>query len=176
MNQIDEKALPYLDRRNLFTTAALIFAAGVLLIYMFFGLFSNFSSDSIGRDDWDLNLFYFEFVRQSVQEYHQLPVWNPFYLGGMPVLENPQLAFLSPSNLLTFVFGTVIGLRVAVFFYFFMGLSGAIFLFHKVVNAPAIPTLAGTITFLASGFFIQHLYAGHTQSHPALLTPWYLAF
>src|SRR5579883_1236873 len=41
----------------------------------------------------------------SVRHFHQLPLWNPYECGGMPLLAHPSSQILTPLFVLPLVFG-----------------------------------------------------------------------
>ena len=51
--------------------------------------------------DGQVLLAYEEAARKSVVEFGQLPLWNPYYCGGMYGLGSPQARAASPTFLLT---------------------------------------------------------------------------
>ena len=55
-----------------------------------------FALDNWGIQDWDHHFVLMEVPRASLLEYFQIPLWNPYSEGGMPMLAHPQSRFLSP--------------------------------------------------------------------------------
>jgi hypothetical protein len=50
---------------------------------------------------------YEEAARLTIAKFHELPLWNPYYCGGIPALGTPSARFASPTFLLTLIFGTL---------------------------------------------------------------------
>ena len=94
-------------------------------------LLSHAGSMSTFRDEQAL-LPYEEAARKTVLEFHQLPLWDPYYCGGMDMLGTPQSRFASPTFLLTLLFGTLRGQALTAFLMYFLGLEGT---FRKSVLA-----------------------------------------
>ncbi len=132
--------------------------------------------DSLGFRDWDLNFFYAEAVRKSVVEYHEIPSWNPFYNGGLPVFENPQVRLFTPAMILTLIFGTVPGIKLSILFHWILCAAGSAYLFWRVLRLRTAAVLAGSILFPFCGYLPQHLFAGHANALSVTLCPWALAF
>ncbi|HMY44902.1 MAG TPA: hypothetical protein PKX74_05470, partial [Leptospiraceae bacterium] len=91
-------------------TTTWYFAAGLLS--------PSWRDDSLGGNDWDLNFFYTESSALPVRDFAQIPFWNPFYKGGMPLFENPQARTFTPAVFLAPVMGPVRALKFSVFIYF----------------------------------------------------------
>jgi len=100
-----------------------------------------------------------------------LPLWNPFYFGGMPLLANFQSATFSWVNLFFFFLpaikawsiGVIIQPLLTVFFTF-------LFLRHLKINK--IASLLGGIVFAFSGFslmWLEYNVHGHTAMWLPLL-------
>src|SRR5512140_187434 len=47
-----------------------------------------------------------EAARVSILRYHELPLWNPYECGGLPLWDNPQSHVGAPLAWLTFLVGT----------------------------------------------------------------------
>jgi hypothetical protein len=77
-----------------------------------------------GIQDWDQHAFYHEAGRVSLLQYGQLPQWNPYYCGGTDLLANPQSRVLSPTFPIVLLFGTVVGLKIELLLFTFLGLLG----------------------------------------------------
>ncbi|MEK6932528.1 MAG: hypothetical protein AABW56_01910 [Nanoarchaeota archaeon] len=124
---------------------------------------------TIGIIDWDLWLFYNEVARKSILEFNQIPFWNPYYCGGNILLAHPESQIFSPFFLFVLLFGSVIGIKIAIFFGFFLGLLGMYFLarffklsefssataaFIYMISAPfGLRIAIGQFSYLALGFY-----------------------
>ena len=63
--------------------------------------------------DWLFFQFFDEVARKTILEFHQLPLWNPYFCGGIPQMGNPQTTFLVPTFPLVLIFGTTFGERLS---------------------------------------------------------------
>ena len=89
----------------------------------------------------------------------QLPLWNPYTFGGMPLLANFQSAAFSPFNLLFFLLPFNLAWGIMIFLQpLFAGLFLYFYLSHLKLGKLAC--LVGAISFSFSGFFIAWLEWG----------------
>ncbi|MEO8874635.1 MAG: hypothetical protein ABI461_03530 [Polyangiaceae bacterium] len=124
-------------------------------------------------DHYDEHYFYAhdDAARISIVDYHQLPAWNPFYCGGIPLAANPQDGALAPDFLLRIIFGTGPGRRLAVVLFLLLGLEGMFQLARRhASSAPA--AAAAAVMFAASGRFFFMLEFGWINMFGFQLLPW----
>ncbi|MCB9419868.1 MAG: YfhO family protein [Ardenticatenaceae bacterium] len=90
----------------------------------------------------------------------QTPLWNPYQLGGMPLMGDIQVAvYYLPNLILDFLYWNsdipytaFEGLVVAHY-----AIAGALmFLYLRNLRLPVIPALIGAIAFEFNGFFVGH--------------------
>jgi len=105
----------------------------------------------------------------SLEKKGELPLWNPYNMGGYPLLANFQSAAFYPLNILFFVlpFNISWGLLI-----FLSPLLSAIFLYFylKNLNLHNWACFLGSIVFSFSGFFIAWMEWG-TITHTILWLP-----
>ena len=148
----------------------LVLAFFVFLSVVFlFPVFQNITY--LGSYDWDQHFFYHGAARESIVKFHQFPFWNPFYCGGSPLLANPQSVFLSPFFLFVLLFGTVIGLKLEILAYFFIGLLGMYFLCRNL-GLRQVPSVFASVIFMCSSWFAARVAVGHTTFFPFAFLPW----
>jgi hypothetical protein len=128
-----------------------------------------------GIQDWDQHLFYHAVPRATILEYRQIPLWNPYYVGGTVLLANPQSRFLSPSFFLILVFGEVIGIKIEIWLYLVVGLLGAYELArqYKLGTSDA---LMSSFVFMLSSMYVLNLTAGMTWFLAVSYLPWAFLF
>ncbi len=131
--------------------------------------------DNLGRGDWDYFYFNHEVPQISIFSFRQFPFWNPFVCGGMPLLGNPQARFLSPSILITGLFGVVRGLKIEIVLHFILGMLGMFWLSDQMKIRGLFRLLPGII-FLFSGPMVLHLTEGHLTWLPAVYLPFVFLF
>ncbi len=100
-----------------------------------------------------------EAARISVVRYHQLPAWNPYYCGGIPLAANPQDVTFAPDFLLRLLFDTGPGRRLAILLFIVLGLEGMYRLARRH-DCSALASAAAAIAFAGSGRFFFMLDFG----------------
>lgn len=110
---------------------------------------------------------------RSWTQYGQLPVWNPWFCGGIPALGNLQESSISPSMLLPALFGLMPGLQLALWLWFAVGLEGA-WLYARSWGATRVSALVAALGFAFSGRFAMLFLDGQPAFVGFLLTPWVL--
>ncbi|MGA2705995.1 MAG: hypothetical protein ABSH35_33550 [Isosphaeraceae bacterium] len=58
-----------------------------------------------GRHDWDYFFFMHLAAYRSLTEFAEMPLWNPWSMGGCPYMGNPQEHFFSPWFLVHLAIG-----------------------------------------------------------------------
>jgi len=124
-------------------------------------------------NNYDEHYFYAhdDAARISIVTYHQLPAWNPYYCGGIPLAANPQDESLAPDFLLRILYGTGPGRRLAVLLFLLLGLEGTYQLARRhAASAPA--AAAAAVIFAGSGRFFFMLESGWLNMFGLELLPW----
>jgi hypothetical protein len=114
---------------------------------------------------------YESFARDSVLRWHQAPLWDPYYCGGMYVLGTPQARFLSPTFLLTLVFGETRGESLTAFAMILVGLEGA-FRYARSRRATSLGAMWAAPVFALSGMFATAPELGWVGFFGFELLPW----
>jgi hypothetical protein len=131
------------------------------------------SGGNWGIRDWDQHLFYHAVARDSIAEFGQLPLWNPYYCGGMPLFANPQTRALSPFMSIHLALGAVLGIKWDIWLHYLMGLIGGYLLGRKLGLCRAGAAGTGCL-FIFSSAYALHLTEGHSWVLPVALIPWML--
>ena len=150
-------------------------AAGAILFGLAFAspLLAHFSG--IGEVyDWDMLLDLQWAPFYTVSHFHQLPLWNPYACGGIPMLGNPISRFLSPFFLLHLLLGPVIGFHLEIILHLAVAWSGGYVLARVQGLSPLASTLCGSI-FAGSSWFSLHLAEGHGHFMASVYLPWIVA-
>lgn len=116
----------------------------------------------------------YEALLNTIVHFHQLPVWNPYKCGGMPMLGNPQSHFLTPWFLLTLLFGPFIGLRLEIPIYIAIAWSGA-YVLARVAGTRPLGALAAAMLFATSSWFYVRVTAGLLAMCGFAYLPWAIA-
>jgi hypothetical protein len=128
-----------------------------------------------GRYDWG---WFFcpwaDLLRISILKYHQFPWWNPWAMAGQPFFAEPQTSVLMPDTLFTLAFGSVVGLKVAILFYLFVGYEGSRALCRLLFGKSTFVDGSAIIPVILPALAL-HLSAGHIGlSGGTYLFPWLL--
>ncbi len=122
-----------------------------------------------GEDDF---VFYWP-VRQIVADHlrsGQLPVWNPYMSGGVPLLADPQSAVLYPPHALFLVLPDTLAYSLCIFAVFATAGGGAYLYLRRIALAPAA-AMFGAVAFMFCGFLAAHR-AHLSMLEAAALLPW----
>ncbi len=130
--------------------------------------------DSLGGQDWDLNFFYTESAARSLRG-GEFPFWNPFYKGGMPILENPQARSITPATILAVFTDSVRATKLSVLFYLALSVAGSFFLIRCALGIRSMAMVVPVVLIPFCGYLPQHLFAGHANFLSISLLPWAVA-
>lgn len=114
---------------------------------------------------------YEESARRTVLEFGQVPLWDPYYCGGMDGLGTPQSRYASPTFLLTLGIGTLRAEPVVVFLFLLIGLEGA-FRYARSRGATHLGAGLAAPVFALSGFFAVAPALGWVHFMGFELVPW----
>ncbi len=125
--------------------------------------------------DWRYFSSWIEVGRRSLLWYHQLPLWNPYGCGGEVLLANPQSMVASPLVLLPLIFGTALGLKLALVAYYYCAFDGMYRLARSYEVSP-LGSLLSSVLFGAGGWLALHISSGHANFASAALFPYLIVF
>lgn len=151
------------------TPARLAFFAGVALACTW-PLLGTAGSLNAYRDSHPL-VQYEDAARRALLEFGQWPLWDPYYCGGMDLVGTPQSRHVSPTFLLTLLFGTLRAEPLIAFTMIVLGLEGA----YRYARARGASHLGATIAapvFGASGMFAFIPALGWYNFFGFELLPW----
>ncbi|OFW07120.1 MAG: hypothetical protein A3I61_08415 [Acidobacteria bacterium RIFCSPLOWO2_02_FULL_68_18] len=157
-----------LRRLAALTAASLAFAA-----VFCWPLFGSLGEVGVQRD-WDQHLAFHWVPFATVTQYAQIPLWNPFLCGGMPMLGNPQSRWLTPFFVLHLWGGPELGLELEIIAHIALAWLGA-FLLGRTCGLSRLAALAPATAFAGSSYHYLHLAEGHLTWLPFAYMPWILA-
>ena len=128
-----------------------------------------------GIHDWDQHLMYNAVPKNTILEFKQFPLWNPYYCGGNVMLANPQSGFLNPLFIFVLLFGEVIGLKLLIIIYLIIGLLG-MFLLARHLKISLISSYLTAFLFMLSGLYAMRVSIGHTVWMQVALMPYVFLF
>ncbi len=119
-------------------------------------------------------LFNYEDVAaRTVRKWFELPLWNPYYCGGLYALGTPQSRFAAPPFLLSLLFGPIRAAPLIAMAMSVLGMEG-FYRFARMRTASALgPTLLAPI-FAGNGFFAFSYFHGWLNFYGFELLPWVL--
>lgn len=121
--------------------------------------------------DWAYFMHHATSAWLTYVKYLQVPMWDPFYCGGIPVLGNLQNNAVAPSMILPVLLGLMPGLKVAYLLFFVAGMEGT-YRYARHAGIRGAGAAAAALAFCLSGRFVQIFHDGHPVFLTFLLTPW----
>ena len=120
-----------------------------------------------------LNQFYVwhHLAAESMQNKGKIPLWNPYFLGGHPLLANAQPALFYPVNLLLFWFSPGVVSTIRAFFNIFI--AGVFtYLFCRSLNISWAGSTLAAVAFAFSGVIM--IGPGHAYINTIVWLPFVL--
>jgi hypothetical protein len=102
-----------------------------------------------------------EVARISVSRYHELPLWNPFECGGVPLWDNPQGVAGAPLMWLTFVFGTTRTIEIWYVVHSAIGVVCMWALARLELRMSTPASLVAAASWAFAGVHTNHFVGGH---------------
>ncbi len=112
-----------------------------------------------------------EAARVSLVRYHELPLWNPFECGGLPLWDNPQAFVGAPLAWLTFLVGTTRTMELWYVIHSALGFLCMWVFARREVKLSRAASLVASAMWAFNGFHQQHYSGGHTTFVPFLYFP-----
>ncbi|GMT42326.1 MAG: hypothetical protein IEMM0002_0737 [bacterium] len=125
---------------------------------------------NLGLVDSDYHFYMVEAVRKGIFEYGQLPAWDPWHMGGLPLLGNAQVP-LSPLYFPVLLFGTVLGFKITLFILQFIGFTGVYFL-ARYLRQNHVGGLTSAMIWTLCGLHTAQLQGGWMLFWHLHLIPW----
>jgi hypothetical protein len=116
---------------------------------------------------------YEETARLTLTHFHELPLWNPYYCGGIPALGTPSARFASPTFLFTLLFGTLRAEPLILMAMTVVGLEGA-YRYALARGGGAAGALLAAPIFALCGCFARWQSFAWTNFYGFQLVPWVL--
>jgi hypothetical protein len=107
-----------------------------------------------------------EAARVAITRYHELPLWNPYECGGLPLWDNPQSFVLTPLAWLTFLIGTTRTMEIWFLVHVTLGFLCMWVLARYDLRLSRVATLVASATWAYSGFHQHHYAGGHATFTP----------
>jgi len=118
------------------------------------------------------NLFE-ESARLAVARFHELPLWNPYYCGGIYGLATPSARFVSPTFILTLLFGTLRANVLIVMGLSVLGMEG-MFRYARSRGGSSLTAMTAAPAFALSGLFSNAGSFDWINFYSFQMVPWAL--
>ena len=132
---------------------------------------------SPGADFSDLLITHYPnalFLRQSLLDTHQVPLWNPTILSGYPFAADPLSGIDYPPGWLAVLLPGALGFNLMIVFHLVLGGVG-LYLFLRRRGVGQAAALYSGLAFTALPKLYAHMAAGHvTLIYAVCWTPWLL--
>jgi hypothetical protein len=125
--------------------------------------------------DWDYVMQLAYASRESIIHYGQLPLWNPWKCGGMPLFANPQARLLSPFFVMILIFGAPTALHLEVPLHLAIAWSGG-YVLGRTLGMQRIAAMGCATVFAGSSWFTLRVAVGELVMMACVYFPWLLAF
>ncbi len=145
-----------------------------LLLALLFAVtgYNLFAAESLGHD-------YTYFLPRLVYGYFWLqengmfvvPWFTPAFCGGLPFYADPQVMYYSLPQVLTALFGPILGLQISYILFGAVGAGGMYLLLRNSFNVGSSLAIIGAALFAFNEFYLFRMLAGHLTYHVFPLTP-----
>ncbi len=125
-------------------------------------------------NDWDTHLEIRWAPFYTILHFHQLPLWDPYRCGGMPLLGHPQSAMLTPFLLLDLLLTPIVSTHLAIVIHIAIAFSGACVL-ARAVGLSRLAATAAAGCFAGSSWYYIHMAAGHADFMAYTYASWAVA-
>lgn len=103
----------------------------------------------------------FYFIRSTIQNQHQIPLWNNGVFSGLPILPDPQFSLFYPPNFIFFILPTDSAFIAHIYFHTLLASIGMYALARKTLNLSPVVSHFAAFVYILSPKFVGHLEAGH---------------
>ncbi len=148
-------------------------AVGIIILGAFLvTLPYTYRPSAWGINDWDYHHSLSHIYQQTIRQYHELPLWNPYFCGGTAALGDPEFAVFTPYFILQYLFGVESGTGYALLFCFAITGIGVMVLGKYLGLLPFEATFASIIVLCSSALVLK-ASEGHTPIIFAYMwVPW----
>jgi hypothetical protein len=147
--------------RQVFLEIAVDIIILVFITLSFTNSISNFNANFVpSGSEWDTFAVPDMVLRNSISQFHTIPMWNPFINTGIPFFADPMAHFL---NLQAFapimLFGEINGLKIALIISFFIAGLGQCFLCYYL-GIGRLARLWSAVIFMMNGQLVARFFQG----------------
>jgi hypothetical protein len=135
---------------------------GAAVLIFFWCLSYVTSGNKIEWGDFSFFAQAYEAMRISILHYHQFPWFNPWVSGGVPLYANPQMGVFSIQMVFVLLFGSPVGLKLALVVYTALGYLSMYLLVRKYFKVEKLIATLLSLIWIFCSFFVAHLPAHFT--------------
>ena len=110
----------------------------------------------------------------TVNHFGQLPFWDPYKCGGVPLLADPQSRIFTPFFLLHLAFGSIIAIKLELTIHLAIAWAGG-YVLGRLLGLSYLAAAVCASVFPSSSWVYLHFAAAHVTFVPALYLPWVLS-
>lgn len=129
-----------------------------------------------GFGDWQMVHHNWEAAFVAVSRFGEWPLWDPFHCGGVSILGNPESQVYSPWFWLSFVFGTVVAVKLMVLGHIACASAGVYWLARRRYELRPVAAALAAITWSCCGCFVWDAAGGHATFLSFAFAPWLTYF
>jgi hypothetical protein len=150
-----------------------VLSACIFAVVFTYPIVVHLSTTSLATNDWDVHLEYAWVAWHSVAHFGQVPHWDPYKCGGLPLLADPQARVIAPFFILHLIFGPIVGLHLEMILHVAVGWVGGYFL-GRQIGLGIVPSMVCASLFPSSSWMYLHLAEGHIVFMALEYVPWIL--
>ena len=110
----------------------------------------------------------------TVNHFRQIPFWDQYRCGGIPLLADPQSRIFTPFFLLHLAFGPIIATNLELTSHLAIAWAGG-YLLARLLGLGYLPAAVCASVFPCSSWIYLHFASGHISFVPTLYLPWILS-
>lgn len=110
----------------------------------------------------------------TVNHFKQIPFWDPYKCGGVPLLADPQSRLLTPFFLLHLAFGPIVATNLELTIHLAIAWAGG-YVLGRLLGLGYLAAAVCASVFPSSSWIYLHFAAGHISFVPILYLPWMLS-
>ncbi len=148
---------------------ALIAFALALSVFAWWPMLASYPGTQTGDGPFYHKMI--EAARVSVLRYHELPLWNPYECGGVPLWDNPQGVAGAPLVWLSPLVGTTRAIELWYVLHSVIGFVCMWVFSRRDVGLSRAASLVAAASWTFAGVHNQHLTGGHFVWVPYLYYP-----
>jgi hypothetical protein len=125
-----------------------------------------------GFGDWQMIHHNWEAAFVALSRFGEWPLWDPFHCGGVPIFGNPESQVYSPWFWLSFVFGTVVAVKLMVLGHIACAAAGMYWLARRRYELRPEAAALAAIAWSGCGCFVWDAAGGHATFLSFAFAPW----